>query len=106
MECNCLQLYLEAMLDSFHAVRARPEVTQLPQFSACVDAMVPFLAQHFRSPQVVGPDMREALLQTVSMLLQSKPYISKFEESHEARAHLVNFPLIALRFRFHIFPYR
>jgi Kip1 ubiquitination-promoting complex protein 1 len=83
------QMYLEAMLDSFHAVRARPEITQLPEFPACVDAMVPFLARHFRSAEVVGPDMREMLLQTVSMLLQSKPYIAKFEASHEARSYLV-----------------
>lgn len=84
-----LQLYLEALLDGFHAVRSRPHVSKSPLFAACADALVPFLARRFRDEAIVGPDLREMMLQTVSLLLQTKAFVAKFEESHDARAHLV-----------------
>lgn len=84
------QLYLEALLDGFHAVRSRPHVARSPLFAACADALVPFLARRFRDGAIVGPDLREMMLQTVSLLLQTKAFVVKFEESHDARAHLVS----------------
>lgn len=53
---------------------------------------MPFLARRFRDGAIVGPDLREMMLQTVSLLLQTKAFVVKFEESHDARAHLVSFP--------------
>ncbi len=60
-------------------------------FRTCSDALVPFLACNFRESCVASPDMREMLLQTISILLQSKSFVARFEASSEARAHLVSF---------------
>ena len=83
------QMYLEAVLDGFNAVRARPHVSRTPAFRVCADSLVPFLACNFRESCIASPDMREMLLQTVSILLQSKPFVARFEASSDARAHLV-----------------
>ena len=82
-------MYLEAVLDGFNAVRARPHVSRTPAFLVCADSLVPFLACNFRESCIASPDMREMLLQTVSILLQSKPFVARFEASSDARAHLV-----------------
>lgn len=82
-------MYLEAVLDGFNAVRARPHVSRTPAFRVCADSLVPFLACNFRESCIASPDMREMLLQTVSILLQSKPFVARFEASSDARAHLV-----------------
>ena len=58
-------------------------------FATCADALVPFLARRFRDEAIVGPDLREMMLQTVSLLLQTNAFVAKFEESQDARAHLV-----------------
>ena len=91
-------MYLEAVLDGFNAVRARPHVSRTPAFRACADSLVPFLACNFRESCIASPDMREMLLQTVSILLQSKPFVARFEASSDARAHLVRpvAPLLCL----------
>lgn len=85
-------MYLEAVLDGFNAVRARPHVSRSPMFRAAAQALVPFLACHFREAAIASPDMREMLLQTISILLQSKSFVGRFEASAEARAHLVRCP--------------
>ena len=85
----CLQMYLEAVLDGFNAVRSRPHVSRMAMFRVCSEALVPFLACHFRESCIASPDMREMLLQTISILLQSKSFVARFEASSEARAHLV-----------------
>ncbi len=84
-----VQMYLEAVLDGFNAVRARPHVSRMPMFRLCAEALVPFLAVHFREACIASPDMREMLLQTISILLQSKTFVTRFEASVEARTHLV-----------------
>lgn len=84
-------MYLEAVLDGFNAVRSRPHVSRTAMFRTCSDALVPFLACNFRESCVASPDMREMLLQTISILLQSKSFVARFEASSEARAHLVSF---------------
>ena len=89
------QMYLEAVLDGFNAVRARPHVSRTPAFRVCADSLVPFLACHFREACIASPDMREMLLQTISILLQSKPFVARFEASSDARAHLVR-PMVPL----------
>ena len=87
-----MQMYLEAVLDGFNAVRARPHVSRRPMFRLCAEALVPFLAVHFREACIASPDMREMLLQTISILLQSKAFVARFEASVEARTHLVSPP--------------
>ncbi len=82
-------MYLEAVLDGFNAVRSRPHVSRTAMFRVCSEALVPFLACHFRESCIASPDMREMLLQTISILLQSKSFVARFEASSEARAHLV-----------------
>ena len=89
----CLQMYLEAVLDGFNAVRSRPHLSRTPMFRVCSEALVPFLACHFRESCIASPDMREMLLQTISILLQSKSFVARFEASSEARAHLVRLSL-------------
>ena len=83
-------MYLEAVLDGFNAVRARSHVSRTPAFRVCADSLVPFLACNFRESCIASPDMREMLLQTISILLQSKSFVVRFESSSDARAHLVS----------------
>lgn len=75
-------------------MRSRPHTSKSPLFAAAADALVPFLARRFRDSAIVGPDLREMMLQTVSLLLQTKAFVAKFEESHDARAHLVSSSLL------------
>lgn len=86
---NWQQLYLEALLDGYHAARSRASHACAAAADACADALVPFLARRFDDPCIVSPDLRDQLLQTVSLLLQSPPLLARFEASPDARAHLV-----------------
>ena len=84
-----LQLYLEALLDGFHAARSRTAAHALPAAEAAVAALVPFLARRFDDPAIVSPDLRDGALQTVSLMLQSGPLLAAFEACPDARSHLV-----------------
>ncbi len=83
------QLYLEALLDGYHAARSRAAGACGAAAEACADALVPLLARRFDDPLIVSPDLRDQLLQTVSLLLQSPPLLARFEASADARCHLV-----------------
>ena len=83
------QPYLEALLDGYHAARSRASHACGAAADACADALVPLLARRFDDPCINSPDLRDQLLQTVSLLLQAPPLLARFEASADARSHLV-----------------
>ena len=70
-------------------MRSQPHMLQTQLFGTCADALVAFLSQRSSSSAISGPDMREMVLQTISMLLQTKQFVTNFEENADARANLV-----------------
>lgn len=73
------ELYVEAMVDAFHALRrGDPPFTPAgaggagsPAYAALGD-IITFLVSHFNDPRIVNPDVRDVLLQSISVLLQYK----------------------------------
>ena len=51
--------------------------------------MVKLLVRHFADERVVNPDVRDMMLQSVSVLLQYKEYVAVFEANEEARREMV-----------------
>ena len=73
------ELYVEATVDAFHALRrGDPPFTPAgaggagsPSYSALGD-IITFLVRHFNDVRIVNPDVRDVLLQSISVLLQYK----------------------------------
>ena len=86
-----MQLYVEALLDGFHAVRAGQAMARPAGglVTTATRALVAFLAAHFDDSRIVNPDVREMLLQTLGVLLQHRPYVVAFEDEPVASRRLV-----------------
>ena len=97
--------HLESLIDSFHALRRGD-----PPFSpGTADAHTPglhsvvrLLVRHFHDDRVVNPDIRDAMLQSISVLLQYREYVDVFERNEEARDAMVPALLKAFDSRFWI----
>merc|ERR1719387_922737 len=64
--------YVETLMDSFHALR-RGDPLFAPVRSLLgrgLEDVVTFLVMHFNNPLIVNPDVRDVLLQSISVLLQ------------------------------------
>jgi hypothetical protein len=73
------ELYVEATVDAFHALRrGDPPFTPAgaggagsPSYAGLGD-IITFLVSHFNDARIVNPDVRDVLLQSISVLLQYK----------------------------------
>lgn len=85
------EFYVETLVDSFHALRRGdpPYQRGTTRFLAGVGSMIDFLVLHFSDPRIVNPDIRDALLQCISVLLQYKEYVSAFEANEQAQKSMV-----------------
>ena len=86
--------HIEALIDSFHALR-RGDPPFTPTSPALVAAapglhnIISLLVRHFADVRIVNPDIRDAMLQSISVLLQYKEYVGVFEGNEEARRLMV-----------------
>ena len=97
--------HLESLIDSFHALRRgdppfAPDAAGAP--TPGLHSVVRLLVRHFPDNRVVNPDVRDAMLQSISALLQYREYVDVFEKNEEARDALVPALLEAFDSRFWI----
>lgn len=85
------EFYLDALVDSFHALRRGdpPFAPSGPLLSQGLVSIVDFLVDHFSDSRIVNPDMRDLLLQSISVLLQYKEYLFAFAASSRANEVMV-----------------
>ena len=86
--------HLEVLIDSFHALRRgdppfAPVAPARAAASPGLHGVVKLLVRHFADERVVNPDVRDVMLQSVSVLLQYKEYVAVFEANDEARREMV-----------------
>ena len=97
--------HLESLIDSFHALR-RGDPPFAPGAAAApmpgLHSVVRLLVRHFHDDRVVNPDIRDAMLQSISVLLQYREYVDVFEKNDEARDAMVPALLRAFDSRFWI----
>ena len=97
--------HLESLIDSFHALRRgdppfAPGSVGAP--TPGLHSVVRLLVRHFHDDRVVNPDIRDAMLQSISVLLQYREYVDVFEKNEEARDAMVPALLKAFDSRFWI----
>lgn len=97
--------HLESLIDSFHALR-RGDPPFAPgtedAHTPGLHSVVRLLVRHFHDDRVVNPDIRDAMLQSISVLLQYREYVDVFERNEEARDAMVPALLKAFDSRFWI----
>ena len=97
--------HLETLIDSFHALR-RGDPPFVPSNSSVskngLHTVVRLLVTHFHDSRVVNPDIRDAMLQSISVLLQYKQYVDVFESNEDAVTKMVPNLLSAFDSRFWI----
>jgi Kip1 ubiquitination-promoting complex protein 1 len=103
------ELYVEATVDAFHALRrGDPPFTPAGAGGSHGAAMeglgdiITFLVTHFNDARVVNPDVRDVLLQSISVLLQYKEYVAAFQVNQAARDGMVEALLSSFDGRFWI----
>lgn len=75
------EFYLETTIDSFHALRRGdpPLAMTEEQYLPGLISVISFLIKHFTDKRVINPDVRDILLQSLSVLLQYADYVRAFE---------------------------
>eukprot|EP00741_Cyanophora_paradoxa_P016509 tig00020927_g15940.t1 len=99
------EYYVEAAIDAFHAVRRADPALPLTRepYREGLHAVVAFLVARFHADaRIVNPDLRDFLLQSVSVLLQYGEFLAEFEANGTARELLVPALLEHFDFRFWI----
>lgn len=82
---------LPSQVDSFHAIR-RSDPPFLPPLGLLQNGLPPlvtFLVTHFTDARIANPDVRDVLLQSISVLLNYKEYVAAFERNRAARESLI-----------------
>ena len=99
--------HLETLIDSFHALRRgdppfSPTSPALDGLAPGMHGIIRLLVKHFADTRVVNPDIRDAMLQSVSVLLQYKEFVAVFEQNDAARDMMVPSLLACFDARFWI----
>ncbi|KAG8642914.1 E3 ubiquitin-protein ligase RKP isoform X2 [Manihot esculenta] len=80
------EFYLETMVDCFHVLRKSdpPFVPSAIFVKQGLASFVTFIASHFNDPRIVSADLKDLLLQSISVLVQYKEYLAVFEGNEAA----------------------
>ncbi|XP_057860928.2 E3 ubiquitin-protein ligase RKP isoform X2 [Cryptomeria japonica] len=98
------EFYLEALVDCFHALRRSdpPFVSPGALLQQGLTSFVTFLVMHFNDPRIANADLRDVLLQSISVLVQYKEYMVAFESNKMAIERMPGALLSAFDNRFWI----
>ena len=98
------ECYIEAMVDSFHALRrGDPQFATFPAMpDLSLDDLITCLVRHFSDTRIVNPDVRDIILQSMSMMLQHEQFVPAFEGNLSAKKGLVRKLLDSFDARFWI----
>ncbi|XP_068638077.1 E3 ubiquitin-protein ligase RKP-like [Aristolochia californica] len=80
------EFYLEALVDCFHALRRSdpPFVSSTIFIKQGLSSFVTFIITHFSDPRISSPELRDLLLQSISVLVHYKDYLVAFESNKAA----------------------
>ncbi|KAF9609879.1 hypothetical protein IFM89_018964, partial [Coptis chinensis] len=80
------EFYLETLVDCFHALRRSdpPFVPSTIFIKQGLASFVTFVVTHFNDPRISSADLRDLLLQSMSVLVQYKDYLAAFENNEAA----------------------
>jgi len=95
------EYYLSSLVESFNAIRrAVDELAPLPTLvKHGFQAFVNLLVRHFADQRVVNPDVRDVLVNCISIQLQSTEYVRVFEQNSVARASFIKSLLVSFDMR-------
>ncbi|CAH1436824.1 unnamed protein product [Lactuca virosa] len=82
------EFYLETLVDCFHVLRkSDPPFVPAGMFiKQGLASFVTFVATHFSDPRISSAELRDLLLQSISVLVQYKEFLAAFE-SNKAATH-------------------
>ncbi|CAN0912047.1 E3 ubiquitin-protein ligase RKP [Linum grandiflorum] len=80
------EYYLETIVDCFHVLRKSdpPFVPSTIFIRQGLAPFVTFVVSHFNDPRILSADLRDLLLQSISVLVQYKEYVATFESNKAA----------------------
>uniref|UniRef100_A0A6V7QWM5 RING-type domain-containing protein n=1 Tax=Ananas comosus var. bracteatus TaxID=296719 RepID=A0A6V7QWM5_ANACO len=80
------EFYVESLVDSFHALRRSdpPFVSSSVFIKHGLSSFVTFIAKHFNDHRISSADIKDLLLQSISVLVQYKDFLVAFENNKEA----------------------
>eukprot|EP00898_Chlorokybus_atmophyticus_P004629 jgi/Chlat1/5167/Chrsp33S05151 len=97
------EFYVETLVESFHALRrGDPPFEPTSTMDQGLDSIVTFLVTHFNDARIVNPDIRDVLLQSISVLLQYKEYVTAFEKNEAAQKSMIPSLMMSFDSRFWI----
>ncbi|KAI0506995.1 hypothetical protein KFK09_013113 [Dendrobium nobile] len=80
------EFYLESLVDCFHALRKSdpPYVSSSIFIKQGLASFVTFVVKHFNDPRILSADVKDLLLQSISVLVQCNDFMLAFESNKEA----------------------
>lgn len=80
------EFYLEALVDCFHALRRSDPAFAPPAIfiKQGLASFVTFVVTHFNDTRISSADLKDLLLQSISVLVQYKDYLVAFENNQAA----------------------
>ncbi|KAJ7956899.1 E3 ubiquitin-protein ligase RKP [Quillaja saponaria] len=84
------EFYLESLVDCFHVLRKSdpPFVPSTIFINQGLGSFVTFIVTHFNDPRISSADLRDLLLQSISVLVQYKDYLGAFESNEAAKQRM------------------
>lgn len=91
------EYYLESLVDGFHTLRRGdpPFVPTAIFLKQGLASFVTFVVKHFSDPRISSPDIKDLLLQSISVIVQYKDFMVEFENNREAINRLPRALLLA-----------
>ncbi|KAJ8765528.1 hypothetical protein K2173_014650 [Erythroxylum novogranatense] len=80
------EFYLETLVDCFHVLRKSdpPFVPSAIFIKQGLASFVTFVVTHFNDARILNADLKDLLLQSISVLVQYKEYLTAFENNEAA----------------------
>ncbi|GMH14941.1 hypothetical protein Nepgr_016782 [Nepenthes gracilis] len=80
------EFYVESLVDCFHVLRKSdpPFVPSSRFIKQGLTSFVTFVVTHFNDPRISSADLRDLLLQSISVLVQYKEFLTAFEINEAA----------------------
>ncbi|XP_024970300.1 E3 ubiquitin-protein ligase RKP isoform X3 [Cynara cardunculus var. scolymus] len=88
--CYIPEFYLETLVDCFHVLRkSDPPFVPAGMFiKQGLASFVTFVVTHFGDPRISSAELRDLLLQSISVLVQYKEFLAAFESNQAATRSL------------------
>ncbi|PKA56782.1 E3 ubiquitin-protein ligase RKP [Apostasia shenzhenica] len=91
------EFYVESLVDCFHALRKSdpPYVSSAIFLKQGLASFITFVVKHFNDPRILSADIKDLLLQSISVLVQYTDYMLALESSKEALQNMPKALLLA-----------